>query len=125
ARVPVALRPGVEAGGPELVGSGAGRLHEDFLSRTRLEQQLPLRHEPGEAVAVARYFVKAVSVEREQVVQVRSDIPDAPQLGLARLERDRGVKLAVHGALGVVADSATHDFPVPDLRVLEQQYVLA
>src|SRR5205823_815990 len=79
----VALRPGVEAGGPERVGPGAGRLHEDFLSGPRLEQQLPLRYQAREAVTVARYLVKAVSVEREQVVQVRPDIPDAPQLRLA------------------------------------------
>src|SRR5207244_10208659 len=88
------LRPSVEAGGPELVGSGAGRLHEDFLSRSRLEQQLPLRHQTGEAVAVARYFEKALPVEREQVVQVRSHLPDAPQLGLTRAESDRGVEHA-------------------------------
>src|SRR5207245_12905 len=41
-----------------------------------------------------------------------------------RHERDRGVDQAVHRAYGVVADPARHDFPAPDLRVLEKQHVL-
>src|SRR5207244_6853498 len=49
---------------------------------------------------------------------------DTPQLRLARTERDRGVDHAVHRAYGVVADPARHDFPAPDLRVLEKQHVL-
>ena len=122
--VVIALRPGVEAGGPELVGPGPGRLHQDFLSRPRREEELLLRHQASEAVAVARYFVEAVPVEPQQVVQVRSDIPDAPQLRLARAQRDRGVAQAVHRADGVVADPTMHDLPTADLRVFEQQQVL-
>src|SRR5881628_1987564 len=78
----------------------------------------------GEAVTIARHLVEAVSVEREQVIQVSSDIPDAPKLGLAGTERNRGIEHAVQRAYGVVADPAMHDLPAPDLRVLEQQHVL-
>src|SRR2546422_608261 len=121
----VALRPGIEAGGPERIGTGAGRLHEHFLSRTRREKELLLRHQTDEAVTVACDLVEAVTVERELVIQVRSDIPNAPQLRLAGAERNRGIEHAVHRAYGVVADLAMHDLPAPDLRILQQQYVLS
>src|SRR5437899_4993881 len=75
-------------------------------------------------MTVARHLVETVSVEREQVIQVRSDIPDAPQLGLAGAERNRGIEHPVHRAYSVVADLAMHDFPATDLRVLEQAHVL-
>ena len=76
-------------------------------------------------MTVARHLVEPVTVEREQVIQVRSDIPNAPQLRLAGTERNRGIERAIHRAHGVVADPAMHDLPAPDLRVLQQQYVLS
>src|SRR6185312_6536252 len=106
------------------IGPGASRLHEDFLSRPWLEQELLLRYQPGKTMTVAGHLGEAVSIERERVVQVRSNIPDAPQLRFARAQRDRGIEHPVHRAHGVVADPAMHDLPVPDLGVLEQQYVL-
>src|SRR2546425_13180617 len=73
---------------------------------------------------VARHLIKAMSVEREQVVQIRTDIPDAPQLGLAGAKGNRGTEHPVHRAYGVVADLTMHDLPAPDLRILEEQHVL-
>src|SRR5207245_5818487 len=102
----VALRPGVKAGGPEDIGTGAGRLHEHFLSRTRREKELLLRHQTDEAVTVARHLVEPVTVEREQVIQVRSDIPNAPQLRLAGMGLNRGMERAISRTSAVVADPA-------------------
>src|SRR2546430_3351194 len=104
----VALRPGVKAGGPEDIGTGAGRLHEHFLSRTRREKELLLRHQTDEAVTVARHLVEPVTVEREPGIQVRSDIPHAPQPRLAGAEPNRGSQPALPPAPGVLAHAPVH-----------------
>src|SRR5438876_7803585 len=41
------------------------------------------------------------------ILQVRSHIPDAPQLRLTRAERDRGVEHAVHRAHGMLDRKST------------------
>ncbi len=62
-----------------------------------------------------------VSVEREQVVEIRSDVANAPQLGLPRAKHNHGIDHAVDRADGVLSDVSERNASVLDLQILEQQ----
>src|SRR5260221_2221280 len=75
----------------------------------------------GASVAVTGHHPETVSVEREQVVEIRPEVADAPQLSLARAKNNHGVDDAIDRADGVLSDVRERDASVFDLEILEQQ----
>src|SRR6266404_8757382 len=62
-----------------------------------------------------------MAVEREQVIEIRGQIANAPQLCLARAERNERVDYAVDRADYVFADVSDHDAPIFELKTFEQE----
>jgi len=72
-------------------------------------------------VSVSGYQLEAVAVERENEVEIRGQIANAPQLCLARAEHDHRTGQAVDGADDVFADVGDHNASIFELKTFEQR----
>src|SRR6266852_8675733 len=75
-------------------------------------------------MAITGDFIKGQPVEGELVVQVRANVADPPELGLAWVQHQRRIDEAVDRAYRVRADPEMHHAPVLDLNVLKEQQTL-